>query len=131
MEIQIKKGKLAEVIELASLIPEFDDVYGEDEYQERLKGKEPIILIAYKDKKAIGYKMGYQEADYFYSWLGGVLPEYRNKGIASKLALQQEELVKQLGISKIRFKTQNKFKGMLIFAIKNGFSIIGTVPYDA
>jgi len=62
--------------------------------------------------------------------LGGVLPGYRKRGIATKLANHQEELIKELRISKIRFKSQNKFKGMLIFALKNGFSIIGTVPYD-
>jgi len=121
MEVQIKTGTIEQAITINKQITEFDNVYSEKEYRGRLKGKKPLILIAFVNNKAVGSKLGYVEDDYFYSWLGGVLPE---------LAHQQEEMVKQMGISKIRFKSQNKYKGMLIFAIKNGFSIIGTVPYD-
>jgi len=130
MEVQIKTGTIEQAITINKQITEFDNVYSEKEYRGRLKGKKPLILIAFVNNKAVGSKLGYVEDDYFYSWLGGVLPEYRNRGIAFKLAHLQEEMVKQMGIPKIRFKSQNKFKGMLIFAIKNGFSIIGTVPYD-
>lgn len=130
MEVKIKKGKLSQAITIDRQIPEFDNGYGEQEYLERLKDKNALILIAEIDEQAVGFKIGYKEKDYFYSWMGGIIPEFRNRGIATKLARQQEELVHKMGISKIRFKTQNKFKGMLIFALKNGYSIVGTVPFD-
>jgi GNAT superfamily N-acetyltransferase len=62
--------------------------------------------------------------------MGGVLPEHRRKGIANRLSKNQEDWIIKMEIKKIRFKTQNKFKGMLIFALKNGFSILGTVPFE-
>ena len=129
MDIQIKLGNIEEAIELHKQIPEFNVANPKKEYHDRLLGKDPIILIAYINQQKIGYKVGYNEDEYFYSWMGGVVPGYRGIGVAAKLASTQEELVRKLSIFRIRFKTQNKFKGMLIFALKNGFSIIGTVPF--
>lgn len=130
MDIQIKLGNIEEAIELHKQIPEFDIADPEKEYRERLFGKGPIILIAQINQQSIGYKVGYKEDEYFYSWMGGVVPGFRGIGVVAKLASQQEDIVRGLGIFKIRFKTQNKFKSMLIFALKNGFSIIGTVPFN-
>jgi len=130
MVVQIKKGTIEQAIVLDAQIPEFDGSNRGKEYQERLKGKDQLILVASKNNVSVGFKVGYKEKDYFYSWMGGVLPDYRNNGIASLLAKHQENFVREMGISRIRFKTQNKFRSMLIFALKNGFSILGTVPYE-
>jgi predicted GNAT superfamily acetyltransferase len=129
MEIQIKEGTINQAVELSKQIPEFENP-NEDEYICRFKGKDPLILIAYVNNKPAGFKVGYKENDYFYSWMGGVLPEHRRKGIANRLSKNQEDWIIKMEIKKIRFKTQNKFKGMLIFALKNGFSILGTVPFE-
>jgi GNAT superfamily N-acetyltransferase len=61
----------------------------------------------------------------FYFWPGGVLPEYRRLGIASTLAQEQEDWAKQQGYSPVFFKTRNRRKAMLIFALKNGFDMAG------
>jgi hypothetical protein len=52
-----------------------------------------------------------------------VVPEYRRLGLALKLATVQEEIVKNSGVSRIRMKTRNRFRGMLLFALQRGFYI--------
>ncbi len=128
--IKIRQGTIEEALRVSDQIPEFLDGYGKEEYKFRLENKLNLILIAEDGDKAVGFKVGYQTDDYFYSWVGGVVPEYRRSGVAKKLSDFLEQWVKEKGISVVRFKTQNKFKHMLIFALKNGFSIIGTVPFD-
>jgi len=46
-------------------------------------------------------------------------------GIAQALADAQETWAKEQGYSTITFKTRNSHKAMLLFALKNGFNIIG------
>jgi GNAT superfamily N-acetyltransferase len=89
------------------------------------------LAIAYIEDQPVGFKIGYaRNPDEFYSWLGGVLPEFRGLGIASDLMATQHEWCQKQGYSKISTKTQNRFKPMLILNIKNGFEIIGTEPSD-
>jgi len=57
--------------------------------------------------------------------MGGVLPEFRGLGIAKILAEAQEKWAKKQGYKRLVFKTRNQHKGMLIFALKNNFNIIG------
>ena len=68
------------------------------------------------DGEPAGFKVGYERENYFYSWMGAVLPAYRRLGIAQKLADQQEKWAKSAGYTTIRFKTRNHHKGMFIFA---------------
>ena len=71
----------------------------------------------------VGFKVGYEIDDAFYTWMGGVLPEFRDKHIATKLAEKQQEWTKQNGFTKIKLKTRNKHKAMLYFALSEGFII--------
>jgi GNAT superfamily N-acetyltransferase len=80
-------------------------------------------LIAKIGDAEVGCKVGYFEANHFYSWIGGVLPEYRKRGVAAKLADVQEDLVKQAGVHIIRMKTRNRFTEMLLFVLSRGFYI--------
>jgi len=87
--------------------------------------KDVIIIIAYETKKAVGFKIGYRYNETtFYSWVGGVLSDYRRKGIAQKLAIIQETLAKKKAYTKLRTKSMNRFKPMLLLNIKNGFDIV-------
>ncbi|WP_309137623.1 GNAT family N-acetyltransferase [Rossellomorea sp. SC111] len=57
-----------------------------------------LIDIAMDDSKIIGYKIGYElDPDTFYSWLGGVDPEYRKQGIAAELMKRQHQTLKDRG----------------------------------
>ena len=123
-EIEIKEGTIKDVVTLSRKIPEFEAPYNENEYERRLSGKKHLILIAYVKNTATGFKVGYKIKDAFYSWMGGVLPEFRNINIAEKLAKKQEEWAVENGFKKIRLKTLNKHKAMLHFALSSEFEII-------
>ena len=83
-----------------------------------------LSVLAYYENELIGFKIGYPyNKDIFYSWVGGVLPKYRNLGIASQLALLQEQWTKQNGFTTLRTKSMNRFKSMIIMNLKNGFDI--------
>ncbi len=89
------------------------------------------LAIAYIQNQPVGFKIGYQRnREEFYSWFGGVLPEYRGLGIAGDLMAAQHEWCQKQGYARIGTKTQNRFRSMLILNIKNGFAIVGTDPSD-
>nr|WP_034746788.1 GNAT family N-acetyltransferase [Halalkalibacter wakoensis] len=86
-----------------------------------------LVVAALKEKKVIGYKIGYElDPTTFYSWLGGVDVTYRKHGIASKLMEKQHQYIKDNGYSVVQTKTMNKWRSMLILNIKNGFDVIDT-----
>lgn len=77
MKTQIQEDTIDKVVYLSTQIPEFDRIYPKTEYEKRLLNKPHLILVAYINQKAVGYKVGYQDGNTFYSWVGGVLPNYR------------------------------------------------------
>lgn len=94
---------------------------------ELLNTKERILILTAKEEElVVGYKIGYEEKPgRFYSWIGGVDPAYRGKGIASTLMLTQHQWCKNNGYTEIITKTKNKWKKMLILNLKHGFDVIG------
>ncbi len=127
MKIIIKKGNIKDIVEISHTIPEFDNPYKEKEYKKRLSGVKNLILIACNNDEPVGFKVGYDrfQDGSFYSWMGGILPEFRRKNIAHQLALEQEKWAKENGFIKIVMKTLNKHKAMLQFAISRNFKITG------
>lgn len=122
----IREGTIAECIEISEKIPEFSSGnHGEASYLQRLSNTQYLILVAEIDQQVVGFKVGYDRYrdGSFYSWLGGVLPKYRKDSIATQLANEQEKWALANGFDAIRLKTRNRFKSMLIFALKNGFLI--------
>lgn len=126
MAFIIQKGDIQTVVELSKQISNFHNPYAAEEYQTRLSSACPhLILVAYADEKPVGFKVGYErEKGYFYSWMGGVLLTYRRRGIAKQLAEAQETWAKAQGYSHIRFKTLNRHRAMLHFALQNDFHIL-------
>jgi GNAT superfamily N-acetyltransferase len=109
----------------------YETIFGStvsDEMRERLAVKTDIHLIfaINEQNKAIGFKIGFREdPETFYSWLGGVLPDYRGQGIAKALMEQQHAWCQHKGYAFIRTKTMNRWKSMLILNIRMGFEVIG------
>ncbi len=114
---------LKELLHLYETI--FDDAKL-DFFIDRITSKtDVIIVLTYFENSPVGFKIGYRYNETtFYSWVGGVLSDLRRKGIAQELAKKQEELVKEKGYKKLRTKSMNRFKPMLILNIKNGFDIV-------
>ena len=103
----------------------FEDAIA-DFFKDRITSKEDVVsLIAYQNEIPVGFKIGYRyNENTFYSWVGGVLPKFRKQGIAKQLADKQEFITKEKGYTKLRTKSMNRFKPMLILNLKNGFDIV-------
>lgn len=105
------------------------DIFGtSDDLINKMASKPQLLVITAMDgKKVIGYKIGYAiDNNKFYSWLGGVDPNYRKHGIASMLMEKQHQYLKENGYKVVQTKTMNKWRNMLILNIKNGFDVIDT-----
>jgi predicted GNAT superfamily acetyltransferase len=122
--IEIKTGSIATIVNISQQIPEFHNPHGAKEYQKRLADVPSSVLVAYVDNMPAGFKVGYERDGYFYSWMGAILPPYRRMRLATLLAEQQEAWAKEQGYPHVTFKTRNRLKPMLLFALKRGFQII-------
>lgn len=117
--------------EINIIAPIMEKVFGEWDpqwFNDHAQTKTQFYLVkALLDNKVIGFKIGHKDdEDTFYSWLGGILPDYQRLGVASELMSIQHEWCAQNGYKKVRTKTQNRFKGMLHLNLKFGFEIVGT-----
>lgn len=126
----IREASLEEILQVHQLIPEFPDKVSLGLYQEQLANLVHLALIAEANGDIVGFKVGYQSeiTETFYSWMGGVLPEFRKLGVANALAEVQESWARQKGFKNIFFKTRNRFPGMISFGLKRGFKIMKVIP---
>ncbi len=85
-----------------------------------------LALLGYEDSQLVAYKVGYAlKPNLFYSWVGGVHPKYRKKGLGKKLMQKQHQILVQKGYKAVQTKTRMGFRGMLILNLKTGFDITG------
>lgn len=116
------KALLQQLLKIyTSLFKDADVEFFKRRYNEHSK---IMSVLAYDNQDLVGFKIGYPyNEDTFYSWIGGVLPNYRKQGIANELAEQQELFAKFLGFKKMRTKSMNTFKPMMTLNLKRGFDI--------
>jgi GNAT superfamily N-acetyltransferase len=101
-------------------------VFDEERVINTFDREDLLILLAYVDDVPVGFKIGYRENRYsFYSAKGGVLPEYRRKGLARRMLYDMMERVRQKGFTRFAFDTfPNRNPGMAILALNEGFRIV-------
>lgn len=130
--MDIREGSFSEALEVLKGLPEFDPLLSTDHYLERMANKTQLIVIATVNGNLAGCKVAYNRHDdgTLYSWLGGVIPEFRKLGLAKRMADFQEKWALKNGFDAIRFKTLNRHKAMLTFAINNGFLIYNVKAKD-
>lgn len=86
-----------------------------------------LLQLALVGRTVIGYKLGYRRnPEVFYSWLGGILPEFRRRGVARELLRRQHAWCRAHGYRRVRTDTTNAFRDMLLLNIRAGFDVIGT-----
>lgn len=124
-EKEVPENILSDIRQLYQLIFETTDF---QKFQNRVKKEKDLLFItAYKENTLLGFKIGYQKTPHvFYSWLGGINPDFRNQGIATALMLFQHEWAKKNNYEIIETKTMNRWKNMLILNLKHGFDIHST-----
>ncbi len=123
LDIHVLETDIETAVAVSRCIPELSNPHDVQEYHSRMRGRDSLILVAYVGEEPAGFKVGYDKFNdgSFYSWMGGVIPKFRNHHIAKKLADRQEAWALSRGYRSIRFKTRNKHKAMLMFALSNGF----------
>ena len=119
----VRIGTIEEVYKVFMLIPELDRYLSFQEMKEKLADNY-LVVVAEHEGILIGFKLGYPvSTSEFYSWLGGVIPAYRNSGVAQTLLDFQEDWVKISGFKSMSVKSMNRFPSMLRLLIKNGYKI--------
>ena len=101
----------------------------EKQFVKKLKSKHGVLIqLCLNSNQIVGMKLGYEEKPgYFYSWLGGVLPEFRRLGIASQLMRAQHDWCQGKGYAYIETRTRTNNPGMMILNLKVGFKPEGFV----
>ena len=125
MPVIITHATQDEMVSLYHRIPEFSQPLDKAALRQRTGAAVSCALMAYVAGEAAGFKLGYAlDEDNFYSWLGGVLPEYRREGVAQALLDAQEIWATENGYKSITVKTRNSFPGMPIMLVKNGYQLV-------
>ena len=95
-------------------------------YEARLKETENhLCLVALDGERIVGFKLGHSRQGTYYSWLGGVEPEYRGLGIGSLLMKSMKDWCRSHGYAQIQTKSMNQFPDMIRLNLKHGFDVIG------
>ena len=74
----------------------------------------------------IAFKAGYaMSGTKYYSWLGGVHPEHRRRGIAAELMTRQHDWLRSRGYALVETATNQDNHAMARVNLQHGFSISG------
>lgn len=89
----------------------------------------PDAVVHYAEVEAhmVGFKIAYAaRSQRLYSWLGGVLPDFRRRGIGVQLMEFQHRWAKERGYLNVETGTIRNNVPMMILNLRSGFEIIGT-----
>lgn len=95
-----------------------------------LNGREHLILGAFHQESLVGYKLAYRTGnrrECLYSWLGGVHPHHRRKGLARAMARLQHQWARERGFYYVETHTWGDNPGMLILNLQEGFTASGAL----
>ena len=98
-----------------------------DFFRRRFMGRYNVLtLLARLDDRPVGFWVGFElKPTMYYHWLGGVLVDFRRKGIARQLQEAQQAWSKDHGYEYIRCECMNHQREFLHFAVDSGFDICG------
>jgi GNAT superfamily N-acetyltransferase len=97
-------------------------------FTEKLEGRRSLSAHVALDGEGrlIGLKLGYERnRGVFNSWMGGVAPEARGKGIAATLMKAQHAWAKGAGFRGVETATRQPNQAMAILNLKAGFVVAG------
>lgn len=119
----IKETTLKEALNVHFKIPEFENSYDKQTFQERLEGKKHFILVALEESNPIGYLISYEEnPKTIYHWMAGVVPKYRREGALKLMMDKMNSIAKTSEYTKVTIKTRNDKRGMLFYLLKDGYN---------
>jgi ribosomal protein S18 acetylase RimI-like enzyme len=85
------------------------------------------VFVAQDGERLVGFKAGYAIAERkYYSWLGAVHPDFRNRGIATQLAHAQHAWLVQRRYSAVETATLADNRAMAKLNLNMGFLVVGS-----
>lgn len=116
-------------------LPMIADLYNEmfrpphdvEFFRRRLVGRyNPLLLVANLDSRPVGFATGFElKPSVFFSWLTGVLPDFRRQGIAQQLHEAQCAWAAGHEYQYVRMECHNAHRAILHMAIAMDFNIVG------
>ena len=84
------------------------------------------LFQALSDKNLVGFKAGYAMTENrYYSWLGGVHPDFLRRGIASLLMQEQHDWLRRSAYDVVETHVRQDNSAMIALNLKHGFNITG------
>ncbi len=84
------------------------------------------LCTAWDADQVVGFKIGYGHTPRrYYSWLGGVDPAYRRRGIGQRLMQLQHEWLRETAYERVETGTQQDNSAMCALNLANDFQIVG------
>jgi ribosomal protein S18 acetylase RimI-like enzyme len=122
----------AQIAELSRLALEVFPTLDEADSAWRLAHLPDVSCFeARQGDRLVGFKTGYAvTSKRFYSWLGGVHPDFRRRGIAGELMRRQHLWLSERGYQEVetRVDASNEVMAWLNMAV--GYSAIGAIDVD-
>jgi GNAT superfamily N-acetyltransferase len=89
------------------------------------------IFTVSQSGEPVAFKAGYAvSATKYYSWLGGVRPDHRRRGIASDLMVRQHRWLIARGYLLVETATNQENHVMATVNLQHGFSVCGMRTYS-
>lgn len=89
------------------------------------------VFVAETDSRWIGFKAGYAIAqDRYYSWLGGVDPDFRKRGVAKELMGEQHKWLRGTRFQLLETHVEQDNSAMIQLNIDSGLRITGLFLKD-
>lgn len=126
-KVTIRRGNTKEAAKVSATIIEFDEPYAENYFNERIKGKDSLIIISCINNVPAGYVIWYDKHGdgSFYCWMAGVNPEFRQRGLLKRMMDCGFEEARRRGYKRAKIKTRNARREMLSYLVKYGFQFTG------
>jgi GNAT superfamily N-acetyltransferase len=131
--VSVHEVSLEEAVSVHAQIPELQGSKRTiDDFQERIQGKDQLIIVGDINNQHAGYIVGYdRDGDKsFYCWMAGVIPKFRKRGVMSALMQYFENWARENGYQKATVKTRNTRREMLSFLVQNNYLFTAVDPRE-
>jgi predicted GNAT superfamily acetyltransferase len=84
------------------------------------------VACASEAGRLVGFKAGYATGRHrYYSWLGGVHPDFRRRGIAAELMRRQHAWLRERGFETVETAADRDNLAMIRANLEHGFTVCG------
>lgn len=120
--LTIRRMKESDIPEVARLEKEiFPDPWSEGAISETFEQEQTFLLVAYEDRKLIGYLILYFVLEEGEIARIAVIPECRRQGVGARMLLELEDLCEDNGITKLLLDVRESNETAISFYTSYGF----------